>query len=153
AGLRQRYGVGKGDRIAILAANCPQWIAAFWATVSLGAIAVGLNGWWTGDEILYGIGDCAPKLLIADRKRLARLDGVDPGVPVVEIESDFDALWNHDPGAALPDTPIAEDDPAIILYTSGTTGRPKGAVQSHRGVVAMISLAISNGARGMMLAP
>src|SRR5215831_15526555 len=66
--FRQRYGVGKGDRIAILAANCPEWIAAFWATVSLGAIAVGLNGWWTGDEILYGLSDCQPSLLIADRK-------------------------------------------------------------------------------------
>lgn len=153
AALRERHGVGPGDRVAILAANCPEWIVAFWATVSLGAIAVGLNGWWTGDEILYGIGDCRPRLLVGDRRRLARLGGADPGVPVVEIESGFAALVEHAPDAALPDRPIAEDDPAIILYTSGTTGRPKGVVQSHRSVIAMVMLTSWNGVRGMMLAP
>ena len=59
--LRDEYGVGPGDRVAILAANCPEWIVTFWATVSLGAIAVGLNGWWVGDEIRYGIDDCDPE--------------------------------------------------------------------------------------------
>lgn len=151
--LREKYGVAKGDRVAILAANCPEWIVAFWATVSLGAIAVGLNGWWTADEIQYGIGDCEPKLLIADRKRLARLEGASPGVPVVEIESDFAALWDHDPHAALPDVPIAEDDPVIILYTSGTTGRPKGAVHTHRNVIALVQMTIYTGVKGLMLAP
>ena len=58
--LREEYGVRAGDRVAILAANCPEWIVAFWAAVSLGAIAVGLNGWWVGDEIRYGIADCDP---------------------------------------------------------------------------------------------
>ncbi len=52
--LREEYGVEAGDRVAILAANCPEWIVTFWAAVSLGAIAVGLNGWWVGDEIRYG---------------------------------------------------------------------------------------------------
>jgi acyl-CoA synthetase (AMP-forming)/AMP-acid ligase II len=151
--LRERFGVGPGDRVAILAANCPEWIVTFWATVSLGAIAVGLNGWWTGDEILYGVGDCEPKLLVADAKRLARLAGSSPGVPVVEIESGFGALWHHDLSAPLPDQPIAEDDPAIILYTSGTTGRPKGAVQSHRNVVALVGVTTYSGLRSMLLAP
>jgi len=151
--LRERFDVRPGDRVAILAANCPEWIVAFWATVSLGAIAVGLNGWWTADEILYGIGDCQPKLLVADRKRLERLGGTSPGVPVVEIESQFDELMTCDPSAALPDTPIAEDDPAIILYTSGTTGRPKGAMQSQRNVIALISITMYSGLRGIMLAP
>jgi long-chain acyl-CoA synthetase len=153
AALRDRHGVQKGDRVAILAANCPEWIVTFWAAVSLGAIAVGLNGWWTGDEILYGLGDCEPRLLVADRKRLARLGGASPGVPVVEIESDFAALEAHAPDAPLPDVPIAEDDPAIILYTSGTTGRPKGAVQSHRSVIAMVMMTSWSGLRGIMLAP
>jgi len=151
--LRERFDVQKGDRVAILAANCPEWIVTFWATVSLGAIAVGLNGWWTADEILYGLGDCQPKLLVADRKRLERLGGASPGVPVVEIESEFDALWNHDLAAPLPDTPIAEDDPVIILYTSGTTGRPKGAMQSHRNVAAFVQTTVFMGVKGIMLAP
>lgn len=153
AAMRDRHGVVPGDRVAILAANCPEWILAFWATVSLGAIAVGLNGWWTGDEILYGLGDCRPKLLVADRRRLARLGGADPGVPTVEIETGFGALVAHAPGAPLPSQPIAEDDPAIILYTSGTTGRPKGAVLGHRSAIAMVMLTSLGGVRTMMTSP
>jgi long-chain acyl-CoA synthetase len=151
--LRERFGVEKGDRVAILAANCPEWIVTFWATVSLGAIAVGLNGWWTADEIQYGVGDCQPKLLVADRKRLERLAGQSVGVPVVEIESQFESLWNHDLTAPLPDVPIAEDDPAIILYTSGTTGRPKGATHSQRNVIAFVQTTVCSGVKSMMLAP
>jgi len=151
--LKDLYGVQPGDRVAILAANCPEWIVTFWATVSLGAIAVGLNGWWTGDEILYGLADCQPKVLVADGKRLARLEGKDPGVPVVAIETGFARLWNHDRTAPLPSNAVAEDDPALILYTSGTTGRPKGALQSHRNIIAMVGLHSFSAARGMMLAP
>ncbi len=151
--LQERFDVRHGDRVAILAANCPEWLVTFWAATSLGAIAVGLNGWWTGDEILYGLGDSQPKVLVADRKRLARLEGADPGVPVIETESDFAELEAHAPDAPLPDGPIAEDDPAIILYTSGTTGRPKGAVQTHRNVIALISLTTMGGLRNIMLAP
>ncbi len=153
AALRDRFGVGPGDRVAILAANCPEWIVTFWATVSLGAIAVGLNGWWVGPEIQYGIEDSAPKVLVGDAKRLARLEGADTGVPTVVIEDDFTALWHHDLGAPLPDRPIAEDDPAVILYTSGTTGRPKGAVNSHRNVLAALGLSFFHGARMAILKP
>lgn len=151
--LHDEYGVRAGDRVAILAANCPEWIVTFWATVSLGAIAVGLNGWWVGDEIRYGIADCDPKVLVADRKRLDRLDGDDPGVPTVVIEDEFDRLWHAYPDAALPTQPIAEDDPALILYTSGTTGRPKGAVNTHRNVIAAIGMSFFHGARLAMLNP
>jgi len=150
--LREDHGVGHGDRVAILAANCPEWIATFWAAVSLGAIAVGLNGWWARDEILFGLSDCEPRLLVGDRKRLARLDGAALPVPVIEFESGFDALWKRDPDAALPDEPIAEDDPATILYTSGTTGRPKGAVNTHRNIVAVTALQFFHGARLAMAA-
>jgi acyl-CoA synthetase (AMP-forming)/AMP-acid ligase II len=149
--LREEFGVGHGDRVAILAANCPEWIATFWAAVSLGAIAVGLNGWWARDEILFGLDDCDPNVLIGDRKRLARLDGHAPSVPVVEIESAFDGLWKHDLDAPLPDAPIAEDDAATILYTSGTTGRPKGAINTHRNIVAVTGLQFFHGARLAMI--
>jgi acyl-CoA synthetase (AMP-forming)/AMP-acid ligase II len=148
----ERYGIQKGDRVAILAANCPEWIVSFWAALSLGAIAVGLNGWWAGDEIVYGVQDSDPKLLIGDGRRLARIAGRDLGVPVVEIEQDFAKLWNHDPGAALPDVVIDEDDPATILYTSGTTGRPKGAVNTHRNIIALCRVQMFHGVRSLMLA-
>jgi len=151
--LRDEFGVGPGDRVAILGANSPEWIVTFWATTALGAIAVGLNGWWTAPEIRYGLGDSEPKVLVADARRLARLEGADPGVPVIEIESAFDAVWHHDRGASLPDTPIAEDDPAVILYTSGTTGRPKGAINTHRNVIAFLTMNFFSGARTMMCNP
>jgi acyl-CoA synthetase (AMP-forming)/AMP-acid ligase II len=152
AALRQRFGVGPGDRVAILAANCPEWITTFWATVSLGAIAVGLNGWWVRDEILQGLADSEPSVLIGDRKRLARIADAKLAMPVIEIESEFAKLAGHDRDASLPDAPIAEDDAATILYTSGTTGRPKGAVNTHRGIVAMVRLQIFHGARSMLKA-
>ncbi len=151
--LREEYGVEAGDRVAILAANCPEWIVTFWAAVSLGAIAVGLNGWWVGDEIRYGIADCDPKVLVADRKRLDRLGGEDPGVPTIVIEDNFDRMWHAHPAAELPSQPIAEDDPALILYTSGTTGRPKGALNTHRNVIAAIGMSFFHGARMAMLKP
>ncbi len=153
AALRERFGVGKGDRVAILAANCPEWILTHWALVSLGAVNVAMNGWWAGDEIRYGLELSEPKLLVADERRLARLEGADPGVPTVVIERDFARLLEHDRGAPLPDVEIDEDDPAVLLFTSGTTGRPKGALISHRNVVAFTMTTMFLGARRMMTEP
>jgi acyl-CoA synthetase (AMP-forming)/AMP-acid ligase II len=150
AGLRERFGIGPGDRVAILAANSPEWIVSFWATVSLGAICVGLNGWWVRDEIRFGLADTRPRLLLGDRKRLERLAGHDPGIPVLEFESEFESIWNHDPEAPLPDPAIDEDDPATILYTSGTTGRPKGAVNTHRNIIALTRVQICHGLKNAM---
>jgi steroid-24-oyl-CoA synthetase len=144
AAFHDRAGVGPGDRVAILGANSPEWIVAFWATVSLGAVAVCMNGWWAGEEIRYALSDSEPKLLVADTKRLDRIDHDAGTVPVVEMETDFGELWNHDPDAKLPTVPIDEDDPALILYTSGTTGRPKGAINSHRNVVALVGVSSYN---------
>ena len=150
--LRDTYGVGKGDRVAILAENGPEWIIAFWAAVSLGAIVVGMNGWWVRDELLYALDDSEPAVLVADAKRLARLRSEDLRVPLISIEKDFAALAA---GAddALPDQAIDEDDPACILYTSGTTGRPKGAVASHRSLVGLTTLQFFHGFRMMLSSP
>jgi long-chain acyl-CoA synthetase len=153
AALRDRYDVQPGDRVAILGANCPEWVIAFWAAISLGAIAVGLNAWSTGPEIRYFVDDCDPKVLIADRKRVERLSGDDPGVPVVVMEDDFADLETYASDAGFADVEVAEDDPAIILYTSGTTGRPKGAINTHRNVASYLMLNFYNGAKAMMLAP
>ncbi|MGW0688409.1 class I adenylate-forming enzyme family protein [Streptomyces sp. NPDC002754] len=141
--LEEEYGVGKGDRVALLAANTPGWIVAFWATVSLGAVAVGYNAWWTAPEIEYGLGHTRPKVVLADAKRAALVDG--SRVPVLTFEEDVPGLRLRHPDAALPRPEIDEDDPAIIMYTSGTSGRPKGVVHTHRNLLAVIDyLSLNN---------
>ncbi len=156
AALAERYGVEKGDRVAILGANSIDWIIAFWATVSLGAIACGLNGWWTRPEIEYAIEYLEPKVLITDKKRFARLDRTSPlaqSVTTLVIEDEFESLITYRPHAALPDTPIVEDDAAIILFTSGTTGRPKGAVHTHGNLGSLLAMLFFQGARAALSAP
>ena len=135
--LREEHGVGKGDRVGLLAANGPEWIVSFWATVALGAIAVGYNSWWTRAEVAYGLQHTTPKVLIADAKRRALLDP-DPGLPVLSVEEDLPRLTRQFPGETLAATDVAEDEPAVVLYTSGTSGRPKGAVHSHRNLTSVI---------------
>lgn len=150
--LRDRFGVGKGDRVAILAENHPEWIITFWATVSLGAIVAALNGWWTSDEIRYGVELSEPKLLVVDQKRRQRLQGLQGlAVPTLEMESEVRAIVANAPAAELPPAEIDEDDPAVILFTSGTTGRPKGAVNTHRGICGFVQSAYLGGMRTMML--
>ncbi len=154
--LRFVYGVQPGDRVAILADNHPQWIITFWASVSIGAICVGLNGWWNREEILHALENAEPKLLVGDRKRLARIQGDALPFPVICIEDDFALLergWDAAAGNAptLPDCTIAEDDPALILYTSGTTGRAKGALVSHRGLILFVTSAIFSGFRMLIM--
>ena len=134
--LREEYGVEPGDRIAINAANSPEWITAFWATVSIGAIAVAFNAWWSPREVAYGLEHSRPKLLIADLRRVEALP--ETSVPVLTVEEDLPRLAAAHPDAALPTADVAEDDPAAIVYTSGTSGRPKGAVHSHRNLLAVV---------------
>ncbi len=144
--LQDRYGIGRGDVVAILAANGPDWPIFFWATVSLGAVVSSMNGWWTADEIEYGVKRTTPKLLVGDRRRLERVAHLDLGIPILELESERDAVFAHAPDAELPQVPIDEDDRAVILFTSGTTGRPKGAVASHRGIIGFVQVNIVGGA-------
>ena len=150
--MRDRYGVGPGDRVAIVAPNTIEYTLTFWATTALGAITVGLNGWWTGEEIAYAVELTEPKVLLGDRRRLERLDGIElpAGLPVVEFERDFAELERHAPGADFPSVAIDEDDPFVILFTSGTTGRPKGVMLSHRSNIHFLMASMLNGAVAMM---
>ncbi|GAA5069605.1 steroid-24-oyl-CoA synthetase [Nocardia callitridis] len=136
--LRERYGIEKGDRVGILAANTPEWVLTFWAAQSLGAIAVGYNAWWVPREITYGIEHTTPSVLVVDAKRAALLAELDIRVPVLTMEHDLPALVDEFDSRTLPVTEVAEDDPAVVLYTSGTSGRPKGAVHSHRNLASVV---------------
>jgi len=144
--LSGAFGVGQGDRIAIAMRNYPEWALSFWAAVSIGAVAVPLNAWWTGPELAYGLSDSGAKLLIADGERLERLAGELDGLGLAGVVGvrtevlppgtvDFHELIGEpDEAASLPDVAIDPDDDVTILYTSGTTGRPKGAVGTHRNI-------------------
>jgi long-chain acyl-CoA synthetase len=143
--FQQSFGLRKGDRVAIGMRNYPEWVMTFWACQVLGAIAVPLNAWWTGSELAYAVRDSAATLLVLDDERLERIAGELPGLPSVEhtvsvrtaaaydgVHRWEDVLASLDRQAELPTVDIAPDDDATILYTSGTTGAPKGAVGSHR---------------------
>jgi long-chain acyl-CoA synthetase len=167
AALHNDGDVGPGDRVAVLSANNPEWCLTFWATVDLGAILVGLNGWWKADEVVYGLQDSGAKVLVADRKRFERIaDRLDecPDLEAVflvdidpaELAIDDDRLHRFaelqiDGEAPLPDLPIAEDDPAVIFYTSGTTGKPKGAISTHRSMVANLQNTMFKAISGAMV--
>lgn len=140
--MRDEYGIGKGDRVAILSANSPEWIIGFWATAAVGAITLAMNSHWSAQEIAYGMAYSAPTLVIADAKRRELIGDLD--VPLLSAEDDIPAFASASPHARLPECGVAEDDPAVIVYTSGTTGRPKGAVHSHRNVLAACDLHLFN---------
>lgn len=134
--MRADHGIKKGDRVAILSANNAEWVIAFWATTALGAIVVGMNSLWSAREIAYGMAHSTPSMVVADAPRRELLGEVD--VPVLSTEQDIPRLSLSHPDASLPECTVVEDDPAVILYTSGTTGRAKGATHSHRNIVAAV---------------
>jgi long-chain acyl-CoA synthetase len=121
-------------------------------------VLVGLNGWWTADEILYGLEDSGAKILVADRRRLERVERELKNLPnlerVIIAEDDSSAGgWGEltaDPTPDLPTDEIDEDDPAVIFYTSGTTGRPKGAISTHRSMIANLQNTIFGAMAGAM---
>ncbi len=137
-------GVKQGDRVAIAMRNYPEWLLAYWACVSQGIAVVGMNAWWIGEEIEYALKDSTPKVLFCDQERLDRFNEVKtsfPDIKVVGVRLDAPAA-DVTPfsdvtavGGTLPERQIDGDEDACIFYTSGTTGRPKGAQLTHRGCV------------------
>ena len=137
-------GVKAGDRVAIAMRNYPEWMLIYWACVSTGIAVVGMNAWWTPEEMAYALEDSAPKVLFLDSERLERLRERPDlagkfklvGVRLSQAASDV-TPWTEivSGGGAMPDVTVDPDSDACIFYTSGTTGFPKGAQLTHRGCV------------------
>ncbi|MDE0066525.1 MAG: class I adenylate-forming enzyme family protein [Acidimicrobiaceae bacterium] len=149
--LSADHGVAKGDCVGILAANSPDWVIAYFALVSSGAIVALYNGWWTPDEIVHATELTTPKLILGDEKRLARVPE-SVSAPLIDIDAERERLQRDAGAHQLPTVELAEDDPVSIFFTSGTTGRAKGATASHRGLVGFVEIQMLNGAVRMMQA-
>lgn len=169
-------GVRKGDRVAIAARNLPQWVSAFWGAVIAGAVAVPLNAWWTADELAYGLADSGASVVFVDPERLERILSVlnqlpdlttvvvmgqettgerasQPSHGRVRIVSYEELLGDVRADATPPEVAIDPDEPATMFYTSGTTGKPKGAIGTHRNIVTNLMNLFFIGQRASLRAP
>ena len=163
-------GVVKGDRVMIAMRNLPEWPAAFFGALLVGAIAVPLNAWWTGAELEYALTDCGAKVAIVDAERLERLADALPRCPALRrvfvsraSSLPTDAMtrrleditgivndWCRLPDRPVPAVAIDPEDDATIFYTSGTTGQPKGALGTHRNSVTTVVAAGFSAQRGFI---
>lgn len=139
-GLATRHDVKKGDRVGIAARNSANWIIAYMGTIMAGGCATLLNGWWTGEELAFGIDLCECSLVLADAPRAARMADQTHGARVVVFEhgvpsEGLSELWGEGDFAMRMLGELGPHDLATILYTSGSTGHPKGAYSDHLGVV------------------
>ena len=146
-------GVERGDRVALVSANVPEWVVTFWAVAILGATLVPLNVWWKAEELEFGLSDSGAKVLIGDARRLALLRGpaggaARPGARVRDRDRRNSRRCSAGDDPGMPETPIDEDDLLAICYTSGTTGQPKGATLTHRQTIANLQNIICAGCRG-----
>ncbi|MBU0669894.1 MAG: acyl--CoA ligase, partial [Alphaproteobacteria bacterium] len=139
AGLIQHHGVQKGDRVALGARNSANWIITYLGVLMAGGCATLLNGFSTGEELAEQVALVESKLLLADGARFKRLEGVALEAELVRIRHDQPVakglanIWGDPEAVTLPE--IGPDDLATVLFTSGSTGRSKGAYSDHRAVV------------------
>jgi long-chain acyl-CoA synthetase len=143
--LKHEYGVVRGDRVAISMRNYPEWIEAFMAATSIGAMAVAMNSLWQPEEMEYGLKDSGAKVLFADQERLDRLAqcSQDIDVRVIAVRptktnasaADLVQLLKSVGDVGMPGVDVAPEDAATIFYTSGSTGHPKGVIATHRNIL------------------
>ena len=141
------FSVKKGDRVAIASRNYPEWIFSFIAITSIGAVAVPMNSWWTSTELEYGIKDSDSKIIIADQERFDSINNLKKAddLKLILIRPDKSSCINDWQNYTqkylsyeMPIIDIQPEDNATILYTSGSTGYPKGVCSSHRSIISTL---------------
>jgi len=165
AALLRERGLKKGERVALVMRNLPEWPVVFLGALLAGAIVVPLNAWWTGTELAYGLLDSGARFVFADAERLARLTDLPPsaehifvaraanpppGVTVLEEIIGAPAHWHRLAELPMPDVTLLPEDDATIFYTSGTTGAPKGALGTHRSLTTNIFAQAFSQARNLL---
>jgi long-chain acyl-CoA synthetase len=143
--LQASFGVRPGDRVALAMRNLPEFVVSFWGTALVGGIVVPLNAWWTGGELHHALQDADVSVAFVDGERLERVlgDRRPDDVPLVGVRTGggdvpFEELVSGPPLDEDQFAQLGRDDPVTLLYTSGTTGRPKGALSTNRAAVANI---------------
>ena len=138
------YNIERGDRVAISMRNYPEWILSFMAVTAVGGIAVAMNALWRPDEMAFGLSDSGAKLLIADQERLDRFADIDPvlNIQVIAVRPDAsihpnlaDLVSAYADVSEMPEQKPRPEDDATLMYTSGSTGNPKGVASCHINIV------------------
>ncbi len=140
AGLHAK-GLRKGDRVAFFLGNRTEFVTVYLAVIALGAVMVPINLAYRRREIAHMLGDATPRFLLTEKTQLPILDELEPeerGSVERVILAEEMGEWRGDPGG-LPAIRVDGSDLAMILYTSGTTGRSKGAMISHDNVLATVT--------------
>ena len=144
-GLTSELGIQPGDRVAIAMRNYPEMAVLIMAIVSTGAVMVPLNAWWSGDELAFALEDCGASIVFSDRDRyqalephVRRLGVTQVAVHDAEGPLDYASLLARSTDTSWPATTIAPDDDFAVMYSSGSSGRPKGVLLTHRGAVSSI---------------
>ena len=144
------FGVKKGDHVAIAMRNYPEWIFSYVAIASIGAVAIAVNSLWTADEMAHGLNLSKPKVLIADQERIdrvmslaslpegLRIIGVRTTKPLPANATEWGDIAAKAEQTAMPAIDVSPDDDLQMLFTSGSTGNPKGAVSTHRNVISAL---------------
>ena len=141
------FSIKKGDRVAIASRNYPEWIFSFIAITSIGAVAVPMNSWWTSAELEYGIKNSESNLIITDQERFERISSSKEAknLKLIQIRpnksncvNDWQSYVQKYFSCEMPKIVIEPDDNATILYTSGSTGYPKGVCSSHRSIISTL---------------
>jgi len=163
----QADGVQPGDRVAVIMRNLPEWPVAVFGAVLAGAIVAPLNAWWTAQELAFGLSDSGAKAAIFDAERFDRFRNAALHLPqlrllytarhagaqgAARLEDILGrpAAWDALPDQAPPPVDLTPEGEAVIFYTSGTSGRPKGALATHRGITSSVMTALYAQARAYL---